>query len=138
MKKFLLFLIFTVFSMGGHAQVDRYQTRLLAITSVDSTGYCKWGEWNECDIDIDFDHTNNIIIVYSTTIQRYKVLDWGKWKTDDSGDVKLIRVYDQKRFNLLNIRLRIQKRNGVYQMYIDYLFQFHSVICYSGLTPKFD
>lgn len=78
-----------------------------------------WTPWQDSNMNIKFDLSNDIIVIYSPQIQVYSVFNVGNAYTDTSGG-------QQVKFNArdgdgdrVDIRLRIEK-NGNSQIYVDY------------------
>ena len=78
----------------------------------------EWSDWISTRINIVFDFTNDKIIIYSTDIQIYKVLEELDPPYDATGRQIAFQVIDQD-FTYGIIRLRIEN-NGNSQIYIDF------------------
>lgn len=121
MKKFV-FILTLIFAFGFindvAAEVNYYKTTQFAYAKkVGSTW--SWTEWQDSDMLIKFDLTNDVITIYSPEIQKFRVLKFVRSFTDESeGKQVEFRVIDQDD-DYGSIRLRIEK-NGNSQLYVEY------------------
>lgn len=116
MKKIILGIILTLFmSIPSFSQIINFKATSVAIKEV---GY-KWSDWQKCDILITFNLKTDKVVIYSRSIQIYKVITQGQNFIDESGGEQVkYKVIDQDN-DLGNMRLRIET-NGNSQIYIDF------------------
>lgn len=116
MKKIILGIILALFmSIPSFSQIINFKATSVAIKEV---GY-KWSDWKKCDILITFNLRTDKVVIYSRSIQVYKVLTQGQSYIDESGGEQVkYDVIDQDD-DLGDMRLRVE-RNGNSQIYIDF------------------
>lgn len=116
MKKIILGIILALFmSIPSFSQIINFKATSVAIKEV---GY-KWSDWKKCDILITFNLRTDKVVIYSRSIQIYKVLTQGQSYIDESGGEQVkYDVIDQDN-DLGDMRLRVE-RNGNSQIYIDF------------------
>ena len=116
MKKIVLGIILALFmSIPSFSQIINFKATSVAIKEV---GY-KWSDWKKCDILITFNLRTDKVVIYSRSIQIYKVLTQGQSYIDESGGEQVkYDVIDQDD-DLGDMRLRVE-RNGNSQIYIDF------------------
>ena len=116
MKKIILGIILTLFmSVPSFSQVINFKATSVAIKEV---GY-KWSDWQRCDILITFNLKTDKVVIYSRSIQIYKVITQGQNFIDESGGEQVkYKVIDQDD-DLGSMRLRVET-NGNSQIYIDF------------------
>lgn len=116
MKKIILGIILALFmSIPSFSQIINFKATSVAIKEV---GY-KWSDWKKCDILITFNLRTDKVVIYSRSIQIYKVLTQGQSYIDESGGEQVkYDVIDQDD-DLGDMRLRVE-RNGNSQIYIDF------------------
>lgn len=119
MKKFIvLFLMLISFSFVLHAETYWYRSTSFASATI-SNGRYYWSDWEQSNIPISIDLTNDIITIYSKVKQIYYVVKCGDTFTDNGGGSQVVfYVVDQDR-DRGSIRLR-KERNGNSQIYIDF------------------
>ena len=116
MKKIILGIILALFmSIPSFSQIINFKATSVAIKEI---GY-KWSDWKKCDILITFNLRTDKVVIYSRSIQIYKVLTQGQSYIDESGGEQVkYDVIDQDD-DLGDMRLRVE-RNGNSQIYIDF------------------
>ena len=116
MKKIILGIILTLFmSVPSFSQVINFKATSVAIKEV---GY-KWSDWQRCDILITFNLKTDKVVIYSRSIQIYKVITQGQNFIDESGGEQVkYKVIDQDD-DLGSMRLRVET-NGNSQIYNDF------------------
>lgn len=116
MKKIILGIILALFmSVPSFSQVINFKATSVAIKEV---GY-KWSDWQKCDILITFNLNTDKVVIYSRSIQIYKVITRGQNFIDESGGEQVkYKVIDQDD-DLGSMRLRVET-NGNSQIYIDF------------------
>ena len=116
MKKIILGIILTLFmSIPSFSQIINFKTTSVAIKEV---GY-RWSDWQKCDILITFNLKTDKVVIYSRSIQIYKVITQGQNFIDESGGEQVkYKVIDQDD-DLGSMRLRVET-NGNSQIYIDF------------------
>ena len=116
MKKIILGIIVVLFTaIPSFAQIINFKATSVAIKE---KGY-QWSEWKRCNILITFNLKTDKVVIYSKSIQIYKVLTTGENFTDESGGEQVkYRVIDQDD-DLGSMRLRVET-NGNSQIYIDF------------------
>lgn len=119
MKRILIVIMFGLFCVGAaQAQTQWFKATELAIKIVNNGNWTKWSDWESVDINIKFDLSNDLIIIYSQEIQIYKVLDQVKSPYDSNGTQVKFKVLDQD-YDKGFLRLRVEN-NGNSQIYVDY------------------
>lgn len=119
MKRILIVIMFGLFCVGAvQAQTQWFKATELAIKVVNNGNWTKWSDWESVDINIKFDLSNDLIIIYSQEIQIYKVLDQVKSPYDSNGTQVKFKVLDQD-YDKGFLRLRVEN-NGNSQIYVDY------------------
>jgi hypothetical protein len=116
MKKIILGIILTLFmSIPSFSQIINFKATSVAIKEV---GY-RWSDWQKCDILITFNLKTDKVVIYSRSIQIYKVITQGQNFIDESGGEQVkYKVIDQDD-DLGSMRLRVET-NGNSQIYIDF------------------
>lgn len=116
MKKIILGIVLTLFmSIPSFSQIINFKATSVAIKEA---GY-RWSDWQKCDILITFNLRTDKVVIYSRSIQIYKVITQGQNFIDESGGEQVkYDVIDQDD-DLGDMRLRVE-RNGNSQIYIDF------------------
>ena len=93
MKKFILGIVIALFTaIPSFAQTINFKATSVAIKE---TGY-QWSDWKRCDILITFNLKTDKVVIYSKSIQIYKVITQGQTFIDESGGEQVkYRVIDQ-------------------------------------------
>ena len=119
MKRILIVIMFGLFCVGAvQAQTQWFKATEFAVRVVDNGRWTKWADWESVDINIKFDLSNDLIIIYSQETQIYKVLEQVKSPYDSNGTQVKFRVLDQD-YDKGFLRLRVEN-NGNSQIYVDY------------------
>lgn len=119
MKRILIVIMFGLFCVGAvQAQTQWFKATEFAVRVVDNGRWTKWSDWESIDINIKFDLSNDLIIIYSQETQIYKVLEQVKSPYDSNGTQVKFRVLDQD-YDKGFLRLRVEN-NGNSQIYVDY------------------
>lgn len=122
MKKFLLmFLMLFALSVGtASAQSYYYRTTSFSIKYKTEYGtWTNWSAWEQSNLKVRIDFDDDMIIIYSQTLQVYQVTKYLGDYTDESGGRQTkFQVVDQDD-DIGTIRLRIE-RNGNSQLYVDF------------------
>ena len=116
MKKIILGIVIALLTtIPSIAQTINFKATSVAIKE---TGY-QWTDWQKCNILITFNLKTDKVVIYSKSIQVYKVLTQGESFIDGSGGEQVkYRVIDQDD-DLGSMRLRVET-NGNSQIYIDF------------------
>lgn len=119
MKKFLV-ILFCLIGLVASAETQWYKANSYAYKQINSYGYwTNWTNWISCDINIKFDLSSDIIVIYSNRTQVYKVTSYNGQYPDNNGGVQAhYRVYDQDG-DYGTLRLRIES-NGNSQIYVEF------------------
>lgn len=119
MKRILIIIMFGLFCVGAvQAQTQWFKATEFAVKVVDNGIWTKWSDWESVDINIKFDLSNDLIIIYSQETQIYKVLEQVKSPYDSNGTQVKFKVLDQD-YDKGFLRLRVEN-NGNSQIYVDY------------------
>lgn len=119
MKRILIIIMFGLFCLGvTQAQTQWFKATEFAVRVVNNGYWTKWSDWESVDINIKFDLSNDLIIIYSQETQIYKVLEQVKSPYDSNGTQVKFRVIDQD-YDKGFLRLRVEN-NGNSQIYVDY------------------
>jgi hypothetical protein len=102
------------------AQVYSYRTTEFAYKEVNSYGnWTNWSSWEPSNIPMTIDFDNDFVIIYSTTKQVYKIIEYVRNYTDDSGGTQIEYRFIDQDGDRGTMRLRIE-RNGNSQIYIEF------------------
>ena len=116
MKKIILGIILTLFmSIPSFSQIINFKATSVAIKEV---GY-RWSDWQRCDILITFNLKTDKVVIYSRSIQIYKVITQGQNFIDESGGEQVKYKDIDQDDDLGSMRLRVET-NGNSQIYIDF------------------
>lgn len=119
MKRILIIIMFGLFCVRAtQAQTQWFKATEFAVRVVNNGYWTKWSDWESVDINIKFDLSNDLIIIYSQETQIYKVLEQVKSPYDSNGTQVKFRVLDQD-YDKGFLRLRVEN-NGNSQIYVDY------------------
>lgn len=121
LKKIFLSLILGIgIAFSGSAQTIWYKAFSFAYHQKNSYGtWEEWTPWYNCDIDLKIDWDNDYIVIYSSTTQRYMVVDYEGQVQDSSGGTQSqFKVIDQDS-DRGYIRLRVES-SGNSQIYVDF------------------
>lgn len=77
-----------------------------------------WSDWTPAKMNIKFDFTNDLIVVYSDKTQIYKIVEEVKPPYDATGKQVAFSVIDQD-YDRGRVRLRVEN-NGNSQLYVDF------------------
>jgi len=115
MKRIIVIIMFGLFCIGAvQAQTQWYKATEFAIKF---QGY-EWTDWQSVNINIKFDLSEDIIVVYSKDTQVYKVLEQVASPRDSGGQQVKFTVIDQD-FDRGYLRLRVEN-SGNSQIYVDF------------------
>lgn len=115
----LMFVMCFATSHTADAQVQHYRTTAFAYKQKDNNGnWTKWSDWEDSDLIVTIELTNDVIKIYSPKTQTYKVLSDESTPSDSSGKQVKFRVIDQDG-DYGYVRLRIEN-NGNSQIYVDF------------------
>lgn len=122
MKKILMLFMLTFgIILSTNAETQWYKTTAFAQARIYNNSY-HWGDWENSNMNISIDLTNDIITVYSPSKQVYYVYgsyNNGNVYTDNNGGRNIkFYVIDQD-YDKGEIRLRVE-RNGNSQIYVDF------------------
>lgn len=120
MKKFLILLLLSLASVMSFSQTTLwFRTTEFAYKSIDDYGrWTGWSDWEESGMNVKFDLSKDLIVIYSPDIQVYNVLEEKEPPYDQTGrQVKYWVINQDKEYGYL--RLRIQD-NGTSQIYVDF------------------
>lgn len=130
MKKFILSVIFIMFTFCAFSQTHRCKASSFAIGERDSSGAIAWGEWEPTDIILTINLDDNFIKVYSQKEQNYVIVEYGEEYREDEGTNINMTAVDEEGIEC-EILFRVQD-DGEIQLY-----SFYSNVAwvYSGLKP---
>jgi hypothetical protein len=116
LKRVILGIVMALcFTVPSFSQIIKFKATSVAFKEV---GY-RWSDWQKCNILITFNLGTDKVVIYSQSIQVYKVLTQGQEFVDESGGQQVkYDVIDQDD-DLGDLRLRVE-RNGNSQIYIDF------------------
>lgn len=121
MKKFLLlFFMLIGFTMSSYAQsIQWYKATSFAYNQTNSYGnWVGWSDWERSTVQIKFDTSEDIIVIYSPKVQAFAIYDYITPPYDATGTQVGFAAYDGEGVRC-HIRLRIEN-NGNSQVYIEY------------------
>lgn len=78
----------------------------------------EWTDWEDCNVDVKLDISNDLVVIYSAETQVYSILYEIEAPRDSSGEQIAFRAKDQDG-DYCTFRLRIQN-NGTKQLYVDF------------------
>jgi hypothetical protein len=111
----------SVQNIFAQSNIQWYKTTAFASQTYNyyTSSWNNWSEWEKSDMNIKFDLTNDVIVIYSPNVQVYTIFNTGATFTDTSGGKQVkFNAYDGEG-DRADIRLRIEK-NGNSQIYVDY------------------
>lgn len=114
MKKLIILLLTLGLSYTIQAQTKWFKATELAVKIENKN----WSDWEDVNINIKFDLSNDIIIIHSKKTQIYKVIERLPDPYDSEGTQIKFKVIDQD-YDIGYLRLR-QQYNGNSQIYIDF------------------
>lgn len=120
MKRILFVLTLIVgFVFYANAQVYRYKTTKFAMKQVVNGRWTDWSKWEDSNILITIDWTNDMVKIYSPVEQTYYLTRFvGEYK-DESDGVQYEFYFIDQDGDKGALRLRIEK-NGSSQLYVDF------------------
>lgn len=127
MKKIILFIILAITSISSFAQIQNYRSTYFSYKIKNENGvWGDWSKWEDSNLKIIFDLSNDIITIKSTKLQVYRVLEYLD-NFIDSAEGKQVEfsVIDQD-YDRGHMRLRIEK-NRRNQIYVDFD---NIILCY--------
>lgn len=78
----------------------------------------EWTDWEDCNVDVKLDISNDLVVIYSAETQVYSILYEIEAPHDSSGEQIAFRAKDHEG-DYCTFRLRIQN-NGTKQLYVDF------------------
>lgn len=114
MKKLIILILTLGLSYTIQAQTKWFKAVELAVKIENGN----WSDWENVNINVKFDLSNDIIIIYSKETQVYKVIEQLPDPYDSDGTQIKFKVVDQD-YDIGYLRLR-QQYNGVSQIYVDF------------------
>ena len=123
MKKFFIVLLLMVsVSMASSAESLWFKGYKYAIkykTESNRNNQTGWSNWIECNVPIEFQMDDDIIVIYSNKTQVYAIYEnMGTYNDRDGGKQQGYYVLDQD-LDKGTIRLRVAK-DGTSQIYVDF------------------
>ncbi len=120
MKRLLfVFALIMGFAFCANAQVYRYKTTYFAMKQVVNGKWTNWSKWEESDMLVTIDWTNDVVKIYSPATQTYYLTKFvGEYK-DESGGVQYEFNFIDQDDDKGTMRLRIES-NGSSQLYVDF------------------
>lgn len=122
MRKILLTLLVTciTFTVGAESLWFKgYKYAIKYKTESNRNNQAGWSNWINCNVPIEFQMDNDIIVIYSNKTQVYAIYEnMGTYNDRDGGKQQGYYVLDQD-LDKGSIRLRIAK-DGTSQIYIDF------------------
>lgn len=113
MKKILISLILLISCCKLSAQTYWYQATKFAFANI-TNGFYSWGNWENSDVKIKADLDNELIVIYSPSVQTYRLIGLDESNSDDTTN---IRVIDQDGDRG---HIRLKNRNEEQYIYIDF------------------
>lgn len=121
--KRLLLLFLMALSIGvsiANAQTYFYRTTEFAYKQTNDYGHwSNWSDWEDSDMLITINFTTDVVVIYSPTTQRYKIIQYVRNYTDDKGGKQVEFKFIDQDGDRGTMRLRIE-RNGNSQLYIEF------------------
>lgn len=120
MKKLLLILVCLISFITASSQTQWYNSKSYAYKGVNDYGnWTSWSDWVSCNVNIKFDLSSDLIIIYSNKIQKYRITEFnGTRHESDGGQQAYFKAIDQD-YDRCTIRLRIES-NGNSQIYVEF------------------
>lgn len=119
MKKYILLLILSIFSLSSMAQsVLWFRTTDFAYRVKNYGEWSDWSDWERSSMKVKIDQSRDVIVIYSRETQIYRVTEVLDPPYDPKGEQVAFRVIDQD-LDYGRIRLRIEN-NGNCQIYVDF------------------
>lgn len=128
MKKLLIILFTLLIGLEASSQIYTYRTYQFAFKQTNSSGQWKqWSDWQDSNMRVVINFNNDYITIYSPTTQTYKVTEYLRKFTDNSGGNQVEFSAIDQDGDRCHIRLRIEK-NGNSQIYVEYS---NLILCYN-------
>lgn len=127
MKKLICIFALIFISISSFAQIQNYRSTHFSYKIKNENGvWGDWSKWENSNLKIIFDLSNDIITIKSQKLQVYRVLEYLD-NFIDSAEGKQVEflVIDQD-YDRGHMRLRIEK-NGRSQIYVDFD---NIILCY--------
>ena len=121
MKKLILMLLLVFCTnVAIEEQTYYYRTTDFAYKQKNSYGnWTNWSNWEDSDLTMSIDMDNDVVKIYSSSMQIYRIIQYVRNYTDESGGNQIeFRFIDQDG-DRGTMRLRIEK-NGNSQVYIQF------------------
>lgn len=117
-KLFITLLLGLICCTAVQAQVQWYKTTDFAYRYVSNGYWTDWSDWESSNLNIKFDLENDLIIIYSSKTQLYKVIEVLNPPSDSTGQQVKFKIVDQD-YDIGSLRLRVEN-NGNLQIYVDF------------------
>lgn len=96
MKKILFILITLISFISASAEVISFRTTAFSYRQKTYRGWTNWSNFESSDMLITMNTSNDVITIYSPTIQRYKIIEHkGNYIDSDGDGVIEFRFVDQ-------------------------------------------
>lgn len=122
MKKLILVLIFFCSFLGSFAQSNSvlwFRTTEFAWMYMNEYGsWSGWSDWEKSNMKVKIDLNRDQVIIYSSEIQIYNVIEQVEAPYDPKGQQVKFRIIDQEE-DYGYLRLRVEN-SGNCQIYIDF------------------
>lgn len=118
-SKIFILLSFILISVNIFSQVDYYTANQFSIKyRIAYDSWSNWSQWTDCLIDVKVDLEENKFIIYSNSLQIYKIVDHVKTTENESESVMICKIIDQdQKQGYLHLRVFQQK---YLQLYIEF------------------
>lgn len=121
MKKFLMFMVclFCLSTLSRAQEVNWYKATSFSYRCVnDNDEWTNWSDWEECNLRIQFLYVKDVIIIYTTRTQSYKVIDIIAPPTDSNNKATAKYKVRNNDGDYGYIRLKVDD-NGNSQVHVD-------------------
>ena len=122
MKKFLIAMLLAVIAFAASAESLYFTGYSYAIkykTDYNRNNSKGWSDYTKCNVTIEFDMDEDMILIYSNKTQIYAIYeDAGEYTDREGGKQKGFYVIDQD-YDKGMIRLRVAP-DGTSQLYVDF------------------
>ena len=122
MKRIVLILIalFSVSSVFADSNIRYYKSTHFSYKTLNNDGsWTDWTKWETSDVLITMNFDEDVIFIYTPTIQSYKIFGYTERYYDDNGGVQVAMPCYNKDGVKGVIRLRISE-NGYSQLYVEF------------------
>ena len=131
--KKILFVSFLLFSFQvADAQIKKYNATSYSYKTYNCTYkvWSGWSEWIKCNVKVYVNFDTDVITIYSSKTQVYRVISSSDAYIDESNGVQVKFFVIDQDGDKGTLRIRVQD-DGSYQLYVD----FADIMWVYNITP---